>query len=129
MRLILVGAFEDEVDPVSDETKRILKSHPGIILAGWSDAVEYFMPLSFSLVHPSHREGFPNVLLQAGAMLCPVICSRIEGNVDIVEHGKTGLIFEVMNQAGLQQRLEQPWQTLRFKGICKSSPAKDRAIL
>ncbi|MBL7743784.1 MAG: glycosyltransferase family 4 protein [Chitinophagaceae bacterium] len=106
-RLILVGAFEDEVDPVSDETKSILKTHPGIILAGWSDSVEYFMQFSFALVHPSHREGFPNVLLQAGAMLCPVICSGIEGNVDIVEHEKTGLIFKVKDQVDLQQRLEQ----------------------
>jgi glycosyltransferase involved in cell wall biosynthesis len=106
LRLILVGAFEDEVDPVSDETKQILNSHPGIILAGWSDSVEYFMQFSYALVHPSHREGFPNVLLQAGAMLCPVICSRIEGNVDIVEHEKTGLLFEVSNQSDLQQKLE-----------------------
>jgi glycosyltransferase involved in cell wall biosynthesis len=107
VRLILVGAFEDEVDPVSNETKEILKAHPGIIMAGWSDAVEYFMAFSCALVHPSHREGFPNVLLQAGAMLCPVICSGIGGNVDIVEHEKTGLLFEVKDQARLQERLEQ----------------------
>lgn len=107
VRLILVGAFEDEVDPVSDETKEIMKAHPGIIMAGWSNEVEYFMEFSCALVHPSHREGFPNVLLQAGAMLCPVICSGIGGNVDIVEHEKTGLIFEVKNQARLQERLEQ----------------------
>lgn len=106
VRLVLVGAFEDEVDPVSPETKKILKTHPGIILAGWSDEVEYFMHFSFALVHPSHREGFPNVLLQAGAMNCPVICSIIEGNVDIIEHEKTGLLFEVSNQEALQQKME-----------------------
>jgi glycosyltransferase involved in cell wall biosynthesis len=107
LRLLLVGAFEDEVDPVSDETKNILNTHPGIILAGWSDTVEYYMQFAFALIHPSHREGFPNVLLQAGAMLCPIICSSIEGNVDIVGHEKTGLLFEVKNQAELLQRLEQ----------------------
>ncbi|MGB3006922.1 MAG: glycosyltransferase, partial [Chitinophagaceae bacterium] len=80
--------------------------HPGIILAGWSDEVEYFMSLSFALVHPSYREGFPNVLLQAGAMHCPVICSRIEGNIDIVEDERTGLIFEVKNEDSLYKRLE-----------------------
>lgn len=105
-RLVLVGAFEDELDPISDEARDILKSHPAIIQAGWSDAVEYFMYLSFALVHPSHREGFPNVLLQAGAMGCPVICSEIEGNVDIVEKEKTGLLFEVRNEKQLQEKLE-----------------------
>jgi glycosyltransferase involved in cell wall biosynthesis len=106
VRLILVGAFEDEVDPVSDETKQILKTHPGIILAGWSDEVEYYMSFAFALVHPSHREGFPNVLMQAGAMECPVICSGIEGNIDIVEHKKTGLIFEVRVETDLKEKME-----------------------
>jgi glycosyltransferase involved in cell wall biosynthesis len=109
-RLILVGAFEDEVDPVSEKARDLIKNHPAVIMAGWSDAVEYFMPLSFALVHPSHREGFPNVLLQAGAMCCPIICSRIDGNIDIVEHGKTGLLFEVKNEDELYQQMEYALQ-------------------
>jgi glycosyltransferase involved in cell wall biosynthesis len=106
VRLILVGAFEDEVDPVSDETKSFLQTHPGIILAGWSDEVEYYLSVAYALVHPSYREGFPNVLLQAGAMNCPVICSGIDGNIDIVEHEKSGLIFEVKNEKDLYQKME-----------------------
>ena len=105
-RLVLVGAFEDEVDPVSEKARELIHSHPGVIMAGWSEAVEYFMHLSFALIHPSHREGFPNVLLQAGAMHCPIICSRIEGNIDIVEHGKTGLLFEVKNEKELFQQMK-----------------------
>lgn len=106
VRLILVGAFEDEVDPVSDETKNLLQTHPGIIMAGWSEEVEYYISISYALVHPSYREGFPNVLLQAGAMNCPVICSNIDGNVDIVEDEKTGLLFEVKNEQDLYQKME-----------------------
>jgi glycosyltransferase involved in cell wall biosynthesis len=107
VRMVFVGSFEDEVDPVSNEAKEIMRTHSGVIQAGWNDAVEYFMHLSYALVHPSHREGFPNVLLQAGALYCPIICSRIEGNVDIVDHQKTGLIFEVRNEKELQQSLER----------------------
>jgi glycosyltransferase involved in cell wall biosynthesis len=107
IRLILVGAFEDDLDPISDEARQIINTHPGILQPGWSDTVEYFMHFSFALVHPSHREGFPNVLLQAGAMHCPIICSRIEGNVDIVDHEKTGLIFEARNEKELQLMLEK----------------------
>ena len=64
------------------------------------------MQFSFALLHPSYREGFPNVLLQAGAMFCPVICSGIDGNTDIVEHKKTGLLFEPANAAALGQQLQ-----------------------
>lgn len=106
IRLILVGAFEDDVDPVSVSTKEILKSNPAILMAGWSDEVEYYMHFSYSLIHASHREGFPNVLLQAGAMLCPVICSRIEGNVDIVEHESTGLLFGMGKEDQLKAQIE-----------------------
>ncbi|HYC41311.1 MAG TPA: glycosyltransferase family 4 protein [Chitinophagaceae bacterium] len=107
LRLILVGSREDELDPVSEESKRLLNTHPGIILTGWRDDVEYFMSISSALVHPSYREGFPNVLLQAGAMICPVICSRIEGNVDVVEHRVTGLLFEPRDGQALLACLEE----------------------
>jgi glycosyltransferase involved in cell wall biosynthesis len=100
-RLILVGAFEDEVDPVSEKARELIKTHPAVIAAGWSNAVEYFMQFANVLVHPSHREGFPNVLMQAGAMGCPIICSSIDGNIDIVRHRETGLLFEVKNEEAL----------------------------
>ena len=43
------------------------------------------MYISNFLVHPSHREGFPNVLLEAGAMGTPILCSKATGNIDIVK--------------------------------------------
>lgn len=106
LRLILVGPFEDDLDPVSEKAREILKTHKAIILTGWSEEVEYFMECSFALLHPSHREGFPNVLLQAGAMLCPVICSNIEGNIDVIEHRKTGLLFKARDEEDFFQKLK-----------------------
>lgn len=107
LRLILVGSFEDHLDPIAVDVREILDKHPGIIMTGWRNDVEYYMHVSFALIHPSYREGFPNVLLQAGAMHCPVICSRIEGNVDIVDHEKTGLLFEAQNEEDLFQKLKK----------------------
>jgi glycosyltransferase involved in cell wall biosynthesis len=106
LRLLLLGTFEEELDPVSVEAKNILKNHPGIIHINWSNDVEYYMQFSSLLVHASHREGFPNVLLQAGAMNCPVVCSIIEGNIDIVDHEQTGLLFTVKNEADLKEKLK-----------------------
>lgn len=107
LRLILVGSFEDDLDPVSEVSRSILKNHPGIIMTGWREDVEYFMSLAYALVHPSYREGFPNVLLQAGSMKCPVICSRIAGNVDVIDHENTGFIFEPQRKESLLQSLEK----------------------
>lgn len=106
LRLILLGSFEEELDPISVEAKNILHNHPGIFHNNWSNDVEYYMKIASLLIHASHREGFPNVLLQAGAMSCPIVCSIIEGNIDIVEHEKTGLLFKVKNEADLKEKLK-----------------------
>jgi glycosyltransferase involved in cell wall biosynthesis len=106
IRLILLGDFEDELDPVTLASREILMNHPGILRMGWTSDVPYYLHLANALVHPSYREGFPNVLLQAGAMSCAVICSRITGNIDIVEDGMTGLICEVKDENSLFEKMK-----------------------
>lgn len=103
-RLVVLGSFEDDLDPISEEARKILTTHPAIIHIEWSDQVEYFQHLADLLVHASYREGFPNTLLQAGAMNCPIVCSAIEGSVDIVTDKETGLLFEVANASDLLEK-------------------------
>lgn len=58
------------------------------------------------IVVPSRwYEGFPNVIVQAMMMGRPVICSAIGGLPDIVEDGRTGLLFNPHNVAELAQRI------------------------
>lgn len=105
VRLVLLGDFEDKLDPVTPASRDILMNHPAFLRMGWSADVPYYMHLANVLVHPSYREGFPNVLLQAGAMNCAVICSRITGNIDIIDDGHTGLICEVKDADSLFQKM------------------------
>jgi glycosyltransferase involved in cell wall biosynthesis len=106
LRLVLVGTFEEKLDPLDEEIMQLIKNHPGIILAGWHDDVEYYMHIAALLVHASYREGFPNVVLQAGAMGCPVVCSRIEGNIDIVDEDVNGLVFTAGDENDLYNKLK-----------------------
>jgi len=106
LQLILVGPFEEALDPLPPYIIEIINKNPDIIHISWSDEVEYFMDVADILVHPSHREGFPNAILQAGAMHLPVICSNIPGNIDIVRNEETGLLFESRNQHDLVEKLE-----------------------
>ena len=99
VRLVLVGNLETELDPINIRVLNIIQSHPAIICTGWDSNVEYYFSVCNLFVFPSHREGFPNVLLQAGAMNCPIVCSEIPGNIDLVQHEQTGLLFKV-NDAG-----------------------------
>ena len=121
LRLVLVGTFEEKLDPLDNDVMHLVKTHPAIILAGWHDEVEYFMTIADILVHPSYREGFPNVVLQAGAMECPIVCSRIEGNIDIVDENINGLIFTAKDENDLYQKLKQ--------AIGEPAAMKHRALL
>jgi glycosyltransferase involved in cell wall biosynthesis len=105
-KLVLLGSFEQDLNPLSPETIKIINDHPRIVQIDWSDHVAHYLALADVLVHPSHREGFPNVLLEAGAMELPVICSDIIGNTDVITQQKTGLIFPVKNVEVLKEAME-----------------------
>lgn len=45
------------------------------------------------LIHPSLGEGSPNTILEAMCTTTFVIASDVSGNRDLIEHGKTGLLF------------------------------------
>lgn len=106
LQLILIGPFESHLDPLSSQTLDTLINNPAITHISWSDSIEYYMALADIFVHPSHREGFPNVILQAGAMHLPVVCSNIPGNADIIQNEITGFMFEVKNEDDLYTKLK-----------------------
>ena len=106
LQLILIGPFESHLDPLSSQTLDTLINNPAITHISWSDSIEYYMALADIFVHPSHREGFPNVILQAGAMHLPVVCSNIPGNADIIQNERTGFMFEVKNEDDLYTKLK-----------------------
>lgn len=105
-KLVLLGSFEQDLNPLSPEIIKTITDHPRIVQIDWSDHVAHYMALADVLIHPSHREGFPNVLLEAGAMELPVICSDIVGNTDLISQQKTGLIFPVKNIEVMKEAME-----------------------
>jgi len=99
--LVLLGPLEQHLDPIPEDCLDTLQTHPAITHVHWSNEVAYFMQLCNCFVHASHREGFPNVVLQAGAMGLPIVCSIIPGNTDIVEVADEGYLFEKANEQAL----------------------------
>ena len=92
VKLMLVGRFEDNLDPLPSRTRETIDSTPAIELAGYQTDVRPYLVASDVLVLPSYREGFPNVILQAGAMGLPVIVTDVNGSDEVVEAGVNGVI-------------------------------------
>ncbi len=101
--LLLVGELESHRSQVPKNIVDIIKQHPQIIHIGWSNEVEYYIDIANFVIHPSHREGFPNIALQAGALDTPLLVSDVVGNRDCVQHLETGYLFEAKSSSEIQK--------------------------
>lgn len=106
IRLILVGAFENKLDPVLPETEYQILNHSAISFVGFQHDVRPFLAASDALVFPSYREGFPNVVLQAGAMGLPSIVTDINGCNEIIIEGENGVIVPSRNENELYMAMK-----------------------
>jgi glycosyltransferase involved in cell wall biosynthesis len=107
IRLLLVGPFEDELDPLTEKTKHLIKNDENISHLGFQQEIRPYLALSQALVFPSYREGFPNVPMQAGAAGLPSIVTDINGCNEIIEHEKNGLIIPVKDENALCDAMER----------------------
>ncbi len=107
IKLLLVGPFEEELDPLNNETLKEIKSNKNIISVGFKQDVRPYFAISDILTFPSYREGLPNVVLQAGAMGLPSIVTDINGSNEIITDGKNGLIIPVKDVNALKNAMER----------------------
>lgn len=98
IKLLLVGPLEKEKNPISKETLFEIQHNSKIISTGYQDEVRDYFALANVLVFPSYREGFPNVVLQAGAMGLPSIVSNINGCNEIIINNYNGIIIPIKNE-------------------------------
>ncbi|MDS4014319.1 MAG: glycosyltransferase [Candidatus Accumulibacter sp.] len=80
---------------------------PGLVFAGYTQAVHEYMAAADVLCLPSYREGFGSVLIEAGACGLPVVASRIYGITDAVVDGETGLLHAPGDVNDLCAQLER----------------------
>lgn len=105
IKLLLVGGLESDLDPLNPETLAEINQNKDIISVGFQQDVRPFFAISDALVFPSYREGFPNVVMQAGAMGLPSIVSDINGCNEIIVEGENGLIIPSKNVEKLKEKM------------------------
>lgn len=100
-RLVLVGQQEPDLDPLSTDTLDKMSNDDGIEVVGRQEDVRPWLLSADVLAFPSYREGFPNVVLEAGAMGLPAIVTDINGSREIIENEYNGMIIKPRDSEAL----------------------------
>lgn len=124
IKFLLVGRFETNMDSLSSENESFLKNSQNVIYVGYQADVRPFLIAADALVFPSYREGFPNVVLQAGAMGLPSIVTDINGCNEIIAEGVNGKIIQPKDEKALYDMMmyfvSEPSEVKKMGAKCRS---------
>jgi glycosyltransferase involved in cell wall biosynthesis len=107
LKVLIVGAGPEMVKlqrHVAEDANIVSR----VIFMGASDRVPELLNAMDVFVLPSRGEGMSNTLLEAMATALPVVASRVGGNPELIEDGRTGFLFmpgEIANLAEALKRL------------------------
>lgn len=104
-KLLLVGRIENEKTLDMELLERAREDSNVTVHDAVSDVERYYAALDVLLL-PSYREGFGNVVIEAGAMGTPAIVSDIPGPIDTIDPGVTAVTVPVKNAEALAEAME-----------------------
>mgnify|MGYP001026674553 FL=1 len=115
--LILVGPQEKELDPLSPATLSEIESNPAIEAVGNQADVRPWLAAADCHVLASYREGFPNVVIEAGAMGLPQIVTDINGVNEIIINGRNGVIVPPKNADAIHASMSRMATDPAFRSV------------
>ena len=128
VRLLLVGPYEDDLDPISQPSKDIIENNSSVEYLGskYGDELLACYAAADCFVFPSYREGFPNTVIEAGAMGLPSIVTDINGSREIVVQGENGVIIPPRDADALYQAM---LDMIRYKAVRERMAANARKMI
>ena len=104
------GELEERLKHLASE----LAVSDRVIFAGYRGDVKELLHIVDAFAFPSLQEGLPVALMEAMAVGLPVICSRIRGNVDLVEDGKGGYLYDCHDVDGFADGIKRIIQSNKY---------------
>lgn len=96
VEVLIVGSLDD-----SALKQKIDSLNSRVYVVPWTEDVWGYLPVIDLLCHPTLREGFGNVVVEAAAAGIPAITTRVTGAIDTVVNGKTGLHIDATDVEAL----------------------------
>ncbi len=105
-KLVLIGNIEDD-NHLNVELLSKAKKNPNIKFHDFVADIERFYAALDVLVLPSYREGFGNVIIEAGAVGTPAIITDIPGPIDAVKFEETALVVNIKDVKALTNAMKR----------------------
>ena len=105
-KLFLVGGIEENHKLNLDLLNKAIEDKNAIFVGNVTDVEKYYATMDV-LILPSYREGFGNVIIEAGVMGTPAIVSNIPGPKDAIRDSETGLLVKVKNVKDLVDKMDE----------------------
>ncbi|HEY9126871.1 MAG TPA: glycosyltransferase, partial [Acidobacteriaceae bacterium] len=100
-RLLMVGWFDAAEDALPEALQKKITAHPRMCVTGYVTNVEEYYRAMDVMVLPTHREGFPNAVLEASACGVPVVTTDSTGARDAVMAELTGFVIPPGNPGAI----------------------------
>ena len=94
LKLLIVGDFEEHLNPIESKSIEIMRSNQNIIQVGFQKDVRPYLGVSSLFVLPSYREGLPNSLLEAGSFGIPLLATDINGCNEVIRDRENGILIK-----------------------------------
>lgn len=106
-KLLLIGDYKNESDPISQVSQKIIKNNKSIIYLEFQEDIREYLAISSLFVLPSYREGLPNVLIEAGSYGIPLVATNINGCDEIIQHNENGILINKKDEKDLFDAIEK----------------------
>jgi len=103
--LLVVGPMETAGDVELERELADMRGNGRFRLTGYDPRPENILAIADVLCLPSYREGFGNVIIEAGVMGIPAVGTSIVGLTDSIVHSETGLLVPPKNAPALADAL------------------------
>lgn len=110
--LLLVGPLDQDCGGIDSIDSAVINTCPRIHYVGYTEFPERYLAISDIFCLPSYREGFGTTVIEAAAMGIPTIGTHINGLIDAIVNGKTGILVPSHDDrallAALRRLLDNP---------------------
>ena len=124
LKLLLVGNFEKNLDPLDDFTIEILSKNKNIVLTGLVEDVRPYLSISNVFCFPTYREGFPVSLMEAGSMNLPSIVTNVNRCNEIIKNNFNGLVIPSKNIQILKDKMFEIYSNKNLYNILMNNSRK-----